>query len=183
MLAPCQIVSAIGVWNDLGARQTWPGSIPNRVDLPQKILPLSGPAQLATTSASHINSPANDHADMSFEASREIPRYPESDSFISLAKLADSSASEMVRNTSFHPSSEPTLSRVFLRTFPTRTPENSMGARAIWARRVALHKRINHNQHKRRGKGPRRGHSRTFYPRPARSRSSFRPTSQVEHHQ
>jgi hypothetical protein len=59
-----------------------------------------------------------------------------------------------------------------------------MRARAIWARRAvaALHKRINHNQHKRREKGPRRGHSRTFYPRAARSRSPFRPTSQVEHH-
>ena len=36
MVAPCQIVSAIGAWNDLGARQKWPCSIPNRVDLPQK---------------------------------------------------------------------------------------------------------------------------------------------------
>ena len=93
----------------------------------------------------------------------------------------------MVRNTSFRtlPSSEPALSRLFLRTFPTALySRNSMRARAIWARRAvaALHKRINHNQHKRREKGPRRGHSRTFYPRAARSRSPFRPTSQVEHH-
>ena len=41
-----------------------------------------------------------------------------------------------------------------------------------------LHERITHTQHKRREERPRRAHSRTFYPRPARSRSSLRPTSQ-----
>jgi len=160
-----------------------PGSIPNRVDLPQKILPLSGPTQLATTSASLISIPplmitlichSRRH-----ERDCEIARKR----FIS--KLADSSASVMVRNTSFPPlpflGTNP-LAGVFTH-FPDPYSPNSMGARAIWARRVALHKRINHNQHKRREKGPRRGHSRTFYPRAARSRSPFRPTSQVEHHQ
>jgi hypothetical protein len=66
---------------------------------------------LATSASLIINSPANDHADnMSFRgASREIPRYPESDS---LANLADSSASAKRNGSKKHelpplPSSEP----------------------------------------------------------------------------
>jgi hypothetical protein len=60
---------------------------------------------------------------MSFEASQEILRYPEIDSFANGLTASDWSASEMVGNTSFHPSSEPTLSRVLLRTFPTVLPK------------------------------------------------------------
>ncbi|KAF8504663.1 hypothetical protein F5888DRAFT_1657473, partial [Russula emetica] len=143
MLAPCQIVSAIGAWNDLGARQNWPCSIPNRVDLPQKILPLSGPTQLAMTSVTRDS---------------QIPRKR----FIS--KLADSSAGQRIREMYSPPETPSRQERSGPEGFLRSTNESII---------------TNIREEK---KGPRRGHSRTFYPRAARSRSPFRPTSQVEHH-
>jgi hypothetical protein len=69
----------------------------------------------------HVNSPANDHADMSFEASREILRYPQK-VIDSLAKWLTCRPVKSQETRASTPSSEPILSRAFLRTIPTVLP-------------------------------------------------------------
>jgi hypothetical protein len=162
------------------------GEVPYRIELTcrKKSSHCRDPHSWLRTSASHINFPANDHADMSFEVSRH-ERFPDTQKAIHISKLADSSASEMVaRNTSFHPSSEPTLSRgSFYALFRLVLPKLHGGKSDLGQKgsRRSTNESIITNIREEK-KGPRRGHSRTFYPRPARSRSPFRPTSQVEHH-
>ena len=96
-------------------RQNWPGSIPNRVDLPQKN-PTVGTREFGYQLAHLISIPPLMITLICH--SRRHRRFSDTQKVIHLQR-ADSSASEMVGNTSFHPSSEPTLSRVFSRTFPT----------------------------------------------------------------
>ena len=92
---------------------------------------------------------------MSFEAPREIPRYPEIDSLANWltrrpAKWQETRASTLPRN-------QPLSPRSFYALFRTYS-QNFMGGKSDLGQKgwAGLHKRINHNQHKRREKGPRR---------------------------
>ncbi len=102
-----------------------------------------------------------------------------------------------VRNTSFRSSSEPTVSRVLSRTFPTTTlhlsthhlgvklPQPDRAISRGGKRKRSTQRNPSHWPEIKRKAVPRRGRSRTFYPRAARSRSTLPPlsaTSQVEHH-